>query len=114
YNFFEQFFDNVRNAYDRSLQWVMQRCRLTLVVSLVVLVATLVLFVIIPKGFFPDEDTGQVFAITEAAQDISFDAMREHQMALAKIVAADSNVDGFMSAIGAGGSSVSGNNGRLF
>ena len=68
----------------------------------------------IPKGFFPDEDTGQIFAITEASQDISFDAMREHQMAAAKIVAADPNVDGFMSAIGAGGSSASLNNGRMF
>ncbi len=114
YNAFERFFDRVRNAYDRSLQWVMRRQRLTLIVSLVVMVATLVLFVVIPKGFFPDEDTGQIFAITEAAQDISFDALREHQMALAKIVAADENVEGFMSAIGAGGSSVSANNGRLF
>jgi HAE1 family hydrophobic/amphiphilic exporter-1 len=77
-------------------------------------VATLFLFYVIPKGFFPDEDTGQLFAITEAAQDISFDAMSAHQQAAAKIVAADTNVAGFMSAIGAGGSSASLNNGRLF
>jgi HAE1 family hydrophobic/amphiphilic exporter-1 len=114
YNTFEHFFDRVRNGYDQSLQWVMQRRRLTLIVSLLVLVATLVLFVVVPKGFFPDEDTGQIFAITEAAQDISFDAMREHQMALAEIVAADPNVDSFMSAVGAGGPSASGNNGRIF
>ena len=79
-----------------------------------IFVATVFLFYVIPKGFFPDEDTGQIFAITEASQDISFDAMREHQMAAAKIVAADPNIDGFMSAIGAGGSSASLNNGRLF
>jgi HAE1 family hydrophobic/amphiphilic exporter-1 len=83
-------------------------------VSLVIFVATMVLFYVIPKGFFPDEDTGQIFAITEASQDVSFEAMREHQMAAAKIVADDPNVDGFMSAIGAGGSSASLNNGRLF
>jgi HAE1 family hydrophobic/amphiphilic exporter-1 len=64
----------------------------TLNVSLAVLVATLALFVVIPKGFFPDDDTGQIFGITEAAQGISFDAMREHQMAVAKIAAADPNV----------------------
>jgi HAE1 family hydrophobic/amphiphilic exporter-1 len=79
-------------------------------VSLVVLVATLALFVVIPKGFFPDDDTGQIFGITEAAQDISFDAMREHQMAVARIAAADPNVAAFMSSIGTGGA----NNGRIF
>ena len=67
-----------------------------------------------PKGFFPDEDTGQIFAITEASQDISFDAMREHQRRRPKSSPHDTNVDGFMSAIGAGGSSASLNNGRMF
>jgi len=114
YNFFERFFDGVLNRYDRSLQFVMLHRRATMLVSLVVFVATLFLFYVIPKGFFPDEDTGQIFAITEASQDISFDAMREHQKAAAQIVAADPNIDGFMSAIGAGGSSASLNNGRMF
>jgi HAE1 family hydrophobic/amphiphilic exporter-1 len=114
YNFFERFFDAVLNRYDRSLQTVMRHRRATMFVSLVVFVATLFLFYVIPKGFFPDEDTGQIFAITEAAQDTSFDAMKAHQMAAAKIVAADPNVDNFMSAIGAGGSSASLNNGRMF
>ena len=114
YNFFERFFDGFRNQYDRTLQIVMRHRFTTLMLSFVILVATLFLFYVIPKGFFPDEDTGQLFAITEAAQDISFDAMSAHQQAAAKIVAADTNVDGFMSAIGAGGSSASLNNGRLF
>jgi HAE1 family hydrophobic/amphiphilic exporter-1 len=114
YAAFERFFDEMRNKYDRTLQIAMRRRRATVIVSFVIFVATLFLFVFIPKGFFPDEDTGQIFAITEASQDISFDAMREHQMAAAKIVAADPNVEGFMSAIGAGGSSASLNNGRLF
>jgi HAE1 family hydrophobic/amphiphilic exporter-1 len=114
YNVFEQFFDRVRNGYDRMLQIVMRHRFTTLMVSLAVFGATLVLFCVIPWGFFPDEDTGQIFAITEAAQDISFDAMSAHQQAAAKIVAADPNVDGFMSAIGAGGSSASLNNGRIF
>jgi HAE1 family hydrophobic/amphiphilic exporter-1 len=92
----------------------MRHHRATFLVSVVIFFATLVLFYVVPKGFFPDEDTGQIFAITQAAEDISFDAMREHQMAAAKIVAADPNVECFMSAIGAGGSSASLNNGRIF
>jgi len=114
YNAFERFFEGLRNGYDHTLQIAMRHRGATLVVSAAIFVATLFLFYVIPKGFFPDEDTGQIFAITEASQDISFDAMREHQMAAAKIVAADPNIDGFMSAIGAGGSSASLNNGRLF
>jgi hydrophobic/amphiphilic exporter-1 (mainly G- bacteria), HAE1 family len=114
YQVSERFFDGMRGIYDRTLQGVMRYRRITLAVSLAVLAATVYLFVVVPKGFFPNEDTGQIFVITEAAQDISFDAMEEHQLALAKIVAADTNVDTFMSAIGAGGSSVNANNGRMF
>ena len=114
YAAFERFFDGLHRAYDRTLQWVMSRRRITLAVSLAVLVATGWLFYKIPKGFFPTEDTGQIRGSTEAAQDISFEAMREHQLALAKIVAADTNVANFMSAIGAGGPSSTANNGRLF
>ncbi len=114
YNFFERLFDRMRGTYDRTLQAVLHHRRATLVVSVVIFLVTLFLFVLIPSGFFPNEDTGQIFAITEASQDISFDAMREHQMAAAKIVAADPNVDGFMSAIGAGGASSTLNNGRMF
>ena len=83
-------------------------------VSLAVALATAWLFVVIPKGFFPNEDTGQIFGTTEAAQDVSFDAMREHQLQAAKIVSEDTNVAGFMSSIGAGGPTVTGNGGRLF
>jgi len=108
YNVFERFFNGMRGNYDRTLKVVLQHRRATIIVSLAVFVATVVLFVVIPQGFFPDEDTGQIFAITEASQGISFDSMREHQLAAAKIIAADPNIDGFMSAIG------SGNSGRMF
>jgi HAE1 family hydrophobic/amphiphilic exporter-1 len=114
YNFFERFFDAVLNKYDRTLQMAMRHRGATLGMSLAVFAATMILFVVIPKGFFPDEDTGQIFAITEASQDVSFEAMKAHQKAAANIVAADPNVDGFVSAIGAGGSSASLNNGRMF
>ncbi len=114
YNAFEQFFDWVRNGYDRTLQSVMRHRGLTMFISLAIFIATLFLFVVIPKGFFPDEDTGRIQAQTEAAQDISFDAMREHQLAAMKIVAADPNIDGYISVIGAGTGSASLNNGRMF
>jgi hydrophobic/amphiphilic exporter-1 (mainly G- bacteria), HAE1 family len=115
YNVFERFFDQVRSGYDRTLQITMRHRFATLMVSFGILLVTLALFYSIPRGFFPNEDTGQIFAITEAAEDISFDAMREHQQAAAKIVAADTNnIGGFMSAIGAGGSSSTLNNGRMF
>ena len=114
YDAFERFFERMHGAYDRTLQVAMRRHRATLAVSLVVLVATGFLFYRIPKGFFPSEDTGQIRATTEAAQDISFDAMREHQLVVAKIVAADTNIAHFMSSVGAGGPNSTANNGRLF
>jgi hydrophobic/amphiphilic exporter-1 (mainly G- bacteria), HAE1 family len=110
YNLFERFFDGFRDRYDRTLQIVMRHRGLTMLVSLVIFVATVFLFVVIPKGFFPDEDTGRIQVSTEAAQDISYDAMREHQLAAMKIVAADPNVDGFVSVVG--GAPL--NNGRMF
>jgi HAE1 family hydrophobic/amphiphilic exporter-1 len=110
----QRFFDAVLGIYDRSLKFVLAHRSWTLVASFIVLIATGYLFSVVPKGFFPSQDTGQVFAITEGGQDISFDSMKEHQLALMKIVKADTNVMDFMSSIGAGGSTVSGNQGRLF
>ena len=73
------------------------------------------MFEVMPQDFLPSEDTGQIRASTEAAQDVSFDSMREHQVAVAKIVGADTNVDGFMSAMGVSGNGTgTGNNGRMF
>jgi HAE1 family hydrophobic/amphiphilic exporter-1 len=110
----ERFFQGMHRMYDRSLQAVLRRRRSTLTLSAVVLAGTVWLFVVIPKGFFPSEDTGQIFGITEAAQGISFDALREHQLAVARIVDADTNVANFTSSIGVGGSTVSANSGRIF
>jgi HAE1 family hydrophobic/amphiphilic exporter-1 len=78
------------------------------------LVLTAYLFAIIPKGFIPTEDNGSIFAFTEAAQDISFDAMVERQRAVAETIRADPSVQQLMSFIGASGSSVVLNNGRVF
>jgi len=115
YNAFERFFDKLLGAYDRTLQIAMRHRRTTMFVSLAVLVTTGVLFYVIPKGFFPDEDTGRLSVTTEGAQDISFDAMREHQLAAMKIISADPNVGGFISSIGGSGPGSSTlNNGRMF
>jgi HAE1 family hydrophobic/amphiphilic exporter-1 len=108
FNFFERFFDWLRGAYDRKLQLALRHRGATMLVSLAILVATVVLLVVIPKGFFPDEDTGRIAVTTEASQDISFDAMRAHQLAAMKIAQSDPNIVNALSFIG------SGNNGRMF
>src|SRR6266567_2031486 len=110
----QRFFDGMLALYDRTLRIVLGHRALTMFVSLLVLLAAIYLFKVIPKGFFPSQDTNQAFAMTEANQDISFEGMRDHQLALMKIVNADTNVAGYMSSIGAGGSTVSGNSGRIF
>jgi HAE1 family hydrophobic/amphiphilic exporter-1 len=110
----ERVFTGMLAVYERSLQVVLHHPRATLVVFLATVVLTGYLFVIIPKGFIPNEDTGQVFAFTEASQDISFDGMMEHQLKVAEIVGKQPYVDQFFSAIGASGSSVVMNTGRIF
>ncbi|MGZ8429453.1 MAG: efflux RND transporter permease subunit [Candidatus Deferrimicrobiaceae bacterium] len=110
----ERFFHGMLSLYDRSLRWVLGYRRATIVFSALLLFVTAYLFVVIPKGFLPAEDTGMIFGFTEAAQGISFDSMKEHQQALAAVVAADPNVESFMSSIGPSGPNVAGNSGRIF
>ena len=114
YNWFERFFDRVLSLYERGLHIVMRHQRSTLVVALLTFVATAVLFVWIPKGFFPDEDTNQILCFTEGAQDISFEAMKAHQQRAASIVATNPNVAAFLSTVGVSGPTISGNQGRIF
>jgi hydrophobic/amphiphilic exporter-1 (mainly G- bacteria), HAE1 family len=84
-----------------------------MLVSGLLLLTTAVLFVVIPKGFIPSEDTGQIIGFTEAAQDISFDSMVEHQQQVAAVIRQDPNIEAFMSSVGTGGASATGNTGRL-
>ena len=95
--------------YERSLAWVMDRRGLALVFSGVILVATLGLYRLVPKGFIPTEDTGQIQGTTETLEGSSFENMRDHQLAVADIVARDPNVAHFMSTVGGGAM----NQGRL-
>ncbi|HYG24858.1 MAG TPA: multidrug efflux RND transporter permease subunit [Verrucomicrobiae bacterium] len=110
----ERFFEGFRGLYDRTLVIVLRHRLATLILSLLVVVATACLFVVTPKGFFPVEDTGQIFGSTEAAQDISFEAMRERQLAVAAIISENTNILNFMSSIGAGGPNATANSGRIF
>ena len=114
YLLMERFFDGMLHAYERTLKLVLNYRRTTLAVTIVLTIWTGFLFTKIPMGFLPSEDTGQIFAFTEAAQGISFEDMVKHQKELAAIVAKDPNIDAFMSAIGASGVSVANNTGRIF
>ncbi|MFI5354135.1 MAG: efflux RND transporter permease subunit [Desulfobaccales bacterium] len=114
YDLTERFFQGLLSLYDRTLKWVLGRRRATMIVSLLLLILTGVLFLRIPMGFLPNEDQGSVFAFTEAAEGISFDAIMGQQKKVAAIVAKNPYVDNFFSSIGAGGINVSGNTGRIF
>jgi len=114
YLFMERFFDKMLHTYERTLKLVLDRRRSTLAVTIILTIVTGFLFTKIPMGFLPSEDTGQIFAFTEAAQGISFEDMVKHQKELAAIVSKDPNISAFMSAVGASGISVANNTGRIF
>jgi len=114
YMVLEKFFENLLKGYEKSLRWVLKHRMAMLILTNALFVITIFLFYIIPKGFLPTEDTGQIFAITEAQQGISFNDMRKHQMELADIIAQDENIEAFMSSIGAGGPNAAANSGRIF
>jgi hydrophobic/amphiphilic exporter-1 (mainly G- bacteria), HAE1 family len=109
----ERVFDWMQAAYRWTLEHVMAHRAITMLVSGIVLAATIYLFMVIPKGFIPSEDTGQINATTEAAQDISFESMVKHQQAAAAIIQQDPNVEAFMSSVGSGGANSTSNNGRF-
>ena len=108
YRVTERFFDRMLRVYDRSLQTVLRYRGTTMAISGVVLVATLVMFVKIPKGFIPDQDTDQLLAITEAAQGTSYYQMVDDQKQIAQVVANDPNVDALVSSVGGAGASTLG------
>jgi HAE1 family hydrophobic/amphiphilic exporter-1 len=114
YVYSERVFDGLLHLYDWSLKKVLNRRRATLIVSGLLLLATFYLFADIPKGFLPNEDQGSIFAFTEAAEGISFDAMVRQQRAVAALVAQNPYVDNFFSSVGAGGPNLAGNTGRIF
>ena len=99
--------------YSSSLRWVLRHSFLMLIVTAVTICLTIWLYTIVPKGFFPQQDTGLIMGITEAAQDISFDAMVLKQNRVTEIVKNDPAVASVTSAVGSGGGG-SLNTGRMF
>src|SRR5205814_209657 len=105
-------FDRTIAQYGRMLNWVLDRQAATLVVALLTLVLTVVLYIVIPKGFFPIQDTGAIQGISEAPQTISFAAMAERQQALARIILEDPALESRSSFIVVDGTNATLNSGR--
>ncbi|HEX3156380.1 MAG TPA: efflux RND transporter permease subunit, partial [Candidatus Angelobacter sp.] len=110
----EAVFDAMLHGYEWSLKKVMAHPRITMAFSLVILVATALLYMDIPKGFLPSEDQGQLFAFTEGIQGISFEDMLRHQQEAAKIIGESPYVANYMSTVGGGGVNAALNSGRIF
>ncbi|MFV9652934.1 MdtB/MuxB family multidrug efflux RND transporter permease subunit [Pseudomonas marginalis] len=100
-------------AYGRKLQWVLRHQPLTLLVAIATLGLTVVLYLVVPKGFFPVQDTGVIQGISEAPQSISFAAMSQRQQELAQIILTDPAVQSLSSYIGVDGDNATLNSGRL-
>ncbi len=109
----EHGFDAVIALYGRTLRWVLRNQPLTLAVAAATLVFTVVLFIKIPKGFFPVQDTGVIQGVSEAEQTVSFQAMSQRQQALDKVVLQDPAVDSLSSFIGIDGTNTTLNTGRI-
>lgn len=110
---FDKYFQIVLNAYEKALDWALNNQKRVLQGALATFVLTVALFAWSPKGFFPEEDIGQLFVTTEAADDISFNAMLELQTQAADIVRKNPNVEGLVSLLGGGANSGT-NSGRMF
>jgi multidrug efflux pump len=106
-------FDGVMNRYGRLLNWVLDRQTLTLMVAVSTLLFTALLYILIPKGFFPIQDTGLIQGISEASGTVSYAAMAERQQALATAILKDADVDSLSSFIGVDGSNTTLNSGRF-
>jgi len=114
YRIVEGFFDAMIGFYRRTLDIALRFQFVTLLVFLATFGLTVFLYITIPKGFFPQQDTGAIVGITEAAQDISFTEMSRRQQAIAAIVGADPDVASYSSSVGAGLGGQTGNNGRIY
>lgn len=110
---FDEYFSLITSHYEKALDWALANQKKVLQGAVATFVLTIALFVWSPKGFFPEEDTGQLFITTEAAEDISFAGMLELQDQAAAIVRANPNIDSLVSILG-GGASTGSNTGRMF
>ncbi len=113
YKWSEKVFQRMIAFYGRTLKWVLQHQTGTLVVAAATLVLTILLYIIVPKGFFPVQDTGIIQGISQAAETISFPAMSERQQALTKVILQDPAVDNVSSYIGVDGTNTTLNSGSI-
>ena len=109
----EDVFDRIIEAYGRSLRWVLRYQTTTLLVAVGTLVLTIILYIIVPKGFFPLQDTGIIQGFAQAPETISFAAMSERQQALARVILRDPAVANISSFIGVDGTNTTLNSGRI-
>jgi HAE1 family hydrophobic/amphiphilic exporter-1 len=115
YRVTQKFFDGMLNVYDVTLRWVLRYRPATMGVFFVILAATIYLFIKIPKGFIPEQDTDSVFTIVEAAQGTSFEQMKQYQQAVARVAIQDPNIQEFNSTAGGSFAGLAGPNfGRMF
>src|ERR1700678_2933799 len=113
YNLSEDFYNRVIAFYGRTLKVVLRHQTITLLVTVGTLALTLFLYVIVPKGFFPVQDTGVILAIADAPQNISFKALAERQQALTRVILKDPDVESLSSFIGVDGTNLTHNSGRI-
>ncbi|HET9180285.1 MAG TPA: efflux RND transporter permease subunit [Terriglobia bacterium] len=113
YRITEHGWNAVIGLYDRTLQWVLRRQTETLLVALGTVALTAVLFYVIPKGFFPIQDTGVIQGVSQAAQNVSFQEMATEQQSLVTVILKDPAVEGLSSFIGVDGTNTTLNNGRI-
>ena len=109
----ENFYNRVIEFYGRTLKFVLKHQTTTLLITFGTLVLTLFLYVIVPKGFFPVQDTGVILGISEGAQNVSFAAMSQRQQELAKVILKDPDVESLSSFIGIDGTNTTLNSGRI-
>ena len=114
YRLSERMFDGMLRVYARCLDWVLRHTFITLLLFLATLAITVQLFLAIPKGFFPQQDTGLITGISEAAQDVSFAEMKRRQEALGAIIGKDPAVATYAMSVGASGSTATLNTGRFY
>ncbi len=112
--FTERAFDRLRDGYDWGLKWVLRHQTFTLWVTAATLVATVWLYILVPKGLLPHQDTGMILGVTDASQSISFKLMAQRQTAVAEIVRQDPDVESVASFVGGGAVNATVNTGRLY
>jgi len=109
----EDYYNRIIAFYGRTVKWVLKHQTATLLVTAATLVLTLALYVVVPKGFFPVQDTGVILGVSQAPDSVSFDAMAERQQDLAKVILQDKDVDSLSSFIGVDGTNATPNAGRI-